>query len=55
MDDEVPYEDKIRRGGCCSDMPLEWPCWVGGDKDFKRQEQPFHLLEELKITTMREE
>lgn len=38
----------------CENWPYRWPGWVGGNVDFLKQEQPFHLIEDLIDTTMLE-
>lgn len=50
-----PVNKPPYRNYFCPDLPLYWPFWVGGDEDFCFNcGQPFHKLEELRISTMLE-
>lgn len=37
-----------------ANWPHFWPVWVGGDKNFMDEGQPFHLVDELRRSTMLE-
>ncbi len=38
----------------CAIWPTFWPGWVGDNKDFVDQDQPFQQLKELRSATMLE-